>query len=134
MDSNFHLILPSMLTLLDSSHAKVRTHGTIILSNVLYLMDGSFLARTGLAELIWATVFPNLSSLPPITELNESVELLQVTYNALLELARLWHPCMDKRAPLLDKLVRDGVIYAMMFSGEQLRIAKVELESLRLIV
>ena len=77
---------------------------------------------------------PNLTALPPITDLKDSVTLLRVTYISLISLTRLWYPSPYKRARLLDKLVRDGVIYGMMFQGDKLEVACVELESLALII
>jgi hypothetical protein len=92
------------------------------------------LTRTGLAEVIWSAITPNLSSLPPITDLLDSVALLKVTYTALIQLARLWHVSMPKRTPLLDKIVRDGVIQGMLFSGDKLQVAQVQLEALNSLV
>ena len=106
-----------------------------ILVNVLERIDASILARSGLAEVIWMAIFPNLTSLPPVTDLDESVPLLRITYPTLISLARLWHPEILKRVSLLDKLVRDGVVYAMLFSsGEKLKVVQVELESLDLLI
>jgi len=113
----------------------VRTRATSILANILERIDESILARTGLAEVIWTAILPNLTSLPPITDLEESAPLLKITYPTLIKLARLWYPDLSKRVSLLDKLVRDGVIYAMLFSsGEKLKVVQVELESLDLII
>jgi hypothetical protein len=113
----------------------VRTRATYILANILERIDASILARTGLAEVIWTAILPNLTSLPPITDLEESVPLLKITYPTLIKLARLWYPDLSKRVSLLDKVVRDGVIYAMLFSsGEKLKVVQVELESLDLII
>lgn len=106
----------------------------MILSHILDHIDESVLARTGLAELLWTAITPNLASLPPITDLEESVPLLRVTYATSIILARLWHPSLPDRIPLLDKLVRDGVISAMLYSGEKLQIAQLLLESVGLLV
>lgn len=131
---NLHLIFPPILILLDSSNANIRTRATIILLNILDRIDESILAKTGLAEVIWTAIFPNLASLPPMTDLEESVSLIKVTYPGLIILARLWHPSLQKRITLLDKVVREGVIYAMLFSGDKLKLVQVELESLELLV
>ena len=113
----------------------MRTRATYILSNILERIDASILARTGLAEVIWTAISPNLTSLPPVTNLEESVPLLRITYPTLISLARLWYQDLSKRVSLLDKLVRDGVIYAMLFSsGEKLKVVQVELESLVLLI
>lgn len=106
----------------------------MVLSCVLERIDHSILEKTGLAEVIWAAILPNLTALPPITDLKDSVALLRVTYISLISLARLWYSSPCKRSRLLDKLVRDGVIYGMMFQGDKLEIARVELESLTLII
>jgi Tti2 family len=97
-------------------------------------MDESMLAKTGLAEVFWTAVVPNLSSLPPITDIDESTEVLKYTYPALIKLAKLWYPALAKRIPLFDNLVRDGVLYGMLFAGKSLRVAEVELQSLLLLV
>jgi Tti2 family len=127
-------MLPPILILLDSSLANVRLRAVNILSNLLDRIDESILAKIGLVEVIWTAVIPNLASLPPVTDLDESVVLVRATYPTLIKLSKLWHPSLPKRVQLLDKLVRDGVIYAMSFCGDQLRIAQVELEALELLV
>jgi len=119
---------------LDSSHADVRARATVILSHFLDRLDSSTLAKTGLAEVLWAAVAPNLAALPPVTDLDDSVHLLKVTYPALISLAKLWHPSPRDRLPLWDKLVRDGVIYSMMYSGEKIKIAEVTLDALDLMI
>jgi hypothetical protein len=129
-----HLILPPILILLDSTHANIRTRATVILSNILERIDESILAKTGLTEVIWTAMFPNLTSLPPITDLEESVPLIKTTYPALISLSKLWHHSLQKRITLLDKMVREGVIYAMLFSGDKLKLVEVELESLDVLV
>jgi Tti2 family len=97
-------------------------------------MDESIIAKTGLAEVIWSATFLNLTSLPPVTDIDVSVPLLKVTYLALISLAKLWHPSLSKRIPLLDRVVREGVMYAMLYSGDKLRVVQVELESLDLLI
>lgn len=134
IQTSLHLILPPILILLDSSHTRIRTRATIILSNILERIDESILAKTGLAEVVWSAIFPNLTSLPPITDLEDSAALLRVTYPALITLAKLWHPSLPERVPLLDRVVREGVIYAMLFSGVKLKVVEVELESLESLI
>jgi hypothetical protein len=73
---------------------------------------------------------PNLSSLPPITDLQDSVALLRVTYTALIHLAKLWKPSLSTRIPLLDKVLHDGVIQGMLFSADKLQVAQVQLAAL----
>jgi Tti2 family len=97
-------------------------------------MDESMLAKTGLAEVFWTATVPNLSSLPPITEIDESTEILKYTYPTLIKLAKLWYPTLTKRIPLLDNLVRDGVLYGMLFAGKTLKVAEAELQSLLLVI
>jgi Tti2 family len=120
--------------LLDSTYATDRTKGTMILDNLCSVIDTSFLEKTGLGDALWKAVFPNLLYLPPVTDVNESVELLEVTYPTLIKLSRIWHPQLSARQTLLDSLVRDGVIYGMMYAGDTLRVTKVELESLRQLI
>ena len=84
--------------------------------------------------MIWSAVFPNLTSLPPITDIEDSIGLLRVTYPALITLAKLWYPSLPERIPLLDRVVREGVIYAMLFSGVKLKVVEVELESLDILI
>lgn len=60
--------------------------------------------------------------------------LLRITYISLVQLARLWYPSLPKRVSLLDKVVRDGFIHGMLFSGDKLRVAEVQLEALVLLV
>ena len=62
------------------------------------------------------------------------MDLLRVTYPTLILLSRLWHTELAKRMALLDKVVREGFVHAMLFSGDKLKIVEVELESLNLLV
>lgn len=79
---------------------------------------------------MWEAIIPNLSSLPPIIDLEVAVPLLMTTYATLLQLARLWYPSLSRRMLLLDKLVRDGFIQGMLFGGDKLKVAEVELKAL----
>jgi Tti2 family len=97
-------------------------------------MDEKMLAKTGLAEVLWTAAIPNLSSLPPITEIDESTQVLKYTYLGLIKLAKLWYPAVVNRLPLFDKLVRDGVLYGMLFASKTLRVAEVELDSLLMLI
>jgi hypothetical protein len=63
-----------------------------------------------------------------------SVALLRSTYTTLVQLARLWYPSLPKRMSLLDKVVRDGFIQGMMFGGDKLKVAEVQLEALNRLV
>jgi hypothetical protein len=134
VQSNIHLILPPILILQDSTLPTVRFRSITILSNVLERIDETVLAKTGLAEVIWSALFPNLASLPPITDLEESLVLIKATYPALIKLSKLWHPSLSERIYLLDKLVRNGVIYAITFTGDKLQLAQIELEALESII
>jgi len=97
-------------------------------------VDEAFLAKTGITEVFWQAISPNLSALPPITDLNESVALLSVTYPTLIALSRLWYTERVKRMFLLDKVVRDGFIHAMLFSADKLKVVAVEFQSLNLLI
>jgi len=92
------------------------------------------MSKTGVAEMFWQSIVPNLSALPPITDLDESVALLKVTYPTLITLSRLWHSETPKRMELLDKVVRDGFIQAMLFSSDKLKVVDVEFDSLNLLI
>jgi Tti2 family len=134
IQSNLNLVLPPTLILLDSTRPNVRTRTMVILSNFLDRIDETFLARTGLSEVFWTAMLPNLSSVPPVTDIDDSVSLLRVTYPTMIKLAKIWYPSPPQRAVPLDTLVRDGVIYGMMFAGDKLKVAQVELDALDLLV
>ena len=128
------MLFPPILILMDSPYANVRARATIILSQVLARIDSSTLARTGLAEVIWTALIPNLSSLPPVTDMEDSLPLLRATYGALVVLARLWHPSVPNRMTFLDRVVRDGFLQGMLFAGHKIKVVQVQLESLGLLV
>lgn len=128
------MLFPPILILLDSPYANVRARATVILSRILHRIDSSILARTGLGEVIWTALIPNLSSLPPVTEMEDSLPLLRATYTASVTLARLWRPSLPERMALLDRLVRDGFIQGMLFAGDKIKVVQVQLESLDLLV
>lgn len=102
--SNWSLIIPPLVTLLDSDIAKFRLEGVICLSLLLRCLNSDLqkLNRTGLDELFWNTCIANMSYLPPSTKQNISIFLIRNSFMVLISLI----PHMRSKNPteLLDQL------------------------------
>lgn len=127
------LFIPVLLTLLDDGATRVRCLGLVILDAFLDKFPDNILRDTGLASVFEDAVFPTLNFLPSITPEEESVQLLEHAYAALLALARKLdsRPVAGKvasstpRAKLLDKVLREGVFSAYFHAKDHVRIVEV---------
>lgn len=91
------------------------------------------LSNTGLASVFEDAVFPTLHFLPSITPEEESIQLLEPAYSALLTLARKADTRAEAdsesgrtpRAKGLDKLLREGTFSSYFHTKEHVRIVRV---------
>lgn len=94
-------------------------------TSLLPKLPQRILEQTGLGDVIEEAIMPITTYLPSLTPTDESVLLLRAAYEALFTLlhARFSGKATDpKRAKMLDKMLRKGVIYAYHHCPENLTI------------
>ncbi|KAA8910760.1 hypothetical protein FN846DRAFT_507144 [Sphaerosporella brunnea] len=140
IEAAWGLLIPPVLTLLDSTMSSVKTRAVGMITLLLQRLEEdectrSLLQRTGLAPVFWDAVLPCLSYLPPLTPASEAVPLLRAAYACLLALARVRErKDSKKKAKLLDALVREGFLRGLSFAGENVLVVLVLVEALATVV
>ncbi|KAK4574883.1 CCA tRNA nucleotidyltransferase, mitochondrial [Recurvomyces mirabilis] len=117
------MIVPPVLTLLDDWEAKYKKLGAELLRRLLQTVPPLLLERTGLGEVFDGALRPCLTSVPPMTPEEDSIELLSAVYPALMQLAAVRYPVeavpgmlaitahsAAQRTKYLDSLLRKGII------------------------
>lgn len=123
--------IPVLLTLADDSTTPIRQTGLNILSNFLTKIPAKTLQDTGLGQVFADAVFPTLSYLPSLTPEDESLQLLEPAYKALLVLAGKQSATGGKegrgsspRHKLLDHLIREGIFTGYLHAKNHVRIVE----------
>lgn len=131
--SQFPLLIPPILALLDCSSPPIKARGCAILSLFLHLCPPTFLHRTGLGSVFLDALLPSLHYLPTLTPESDSLMIIGATYPALMGLVRALYPGKaEKVAKLreLNKILRDGVFKGHALAGENVRIAEMLLRQM----
>lgn len=137
MQSNWPLIIPPLLALIDDTSIKYKIKGCNLLAIFLQRCPSLLLERTGLGEIFENAVTPCLLSLPSLTEEADSLEMLKVAYPALTSLALVRFPGGQRQAAkvkALDKILRDGVLKGYAQAGEHVRIGKLLVNEMTVLV
>ncbi|KAK3991404.1 hypothetical protein QBC44DRAFT_393364 [Cladorrhinum sp. PSN332] len=121
ISSSWPLYIPVLLTLTDDNSTPIRARGLRILNTFLEKFPTKTLSDTGLNKVFEDAIFPTLTYLPSLTPVDESVQLLNPAYEALLTLASK----TSSPNPLLDKIIRQGILEAHFHAKEHLRIVQV---------
>ncbi|KAK0735681.1 hypothetical protein B0T21DRAFT_190623 [Apiosordaria backusii] len=129
ISSHWPSYIPVLLTLADDSTTSIRRTGLTILTNFLTKIPAKTLQDTGLGQVFANAVFPTLSYLPSLTPEDESLQLLEPAYKALLILAGK-QPSTGKdgtgnpRNNMLDRLIREGVFTGYFHAKNHVRIVE----------
>ncbi|KAI5850673.1 hypothetical protein BZA05DRAFT_60675 [Tricharina praecox] len=140
IESAWGLLIPPILTLLDSTVSSTKTRAISMITLLLVRLDETastrtLLSRTGLAPVFWASVLPVLSYLPPLTPTREAVPLQRAAYRCLCALALAREPTdARRRAKLLDDVVREGFLRGLAFADEHVRVVVVMVQELAQVV
>ncbi|PSS02219.1 hypothetical protein BD289DRAFT_254770 [Coniella lustricola] len=128
------LFIPVLLTLVDDGSTRVRAPGLAILCAFLLKFPSNILRDTGLTSVFEDAILPTLHFLPSLTPEEESIQLLDPAYTALLTLAKKtdakassgqYAGTRTTKSQLLDKILRDGIFSAYFHAKEHIRIVKV---------
>ena len=136
MAQQWPMFVPVLLTLVDDPSTRIRARGLEILAAFLQKMPKQKLRETGLANVFEEAIMPTLLYLPNLTPVDESVQLLNPAYAALLALAGRLSTDKEtmERDKLLDKVLRDGVFTAYSHAREHVRIVELLFGQIRTIV
>ncbi|PVH80343.1 hypothetical protein DL98DRAFT_588452 [Cadophora sp. DSE1049] len=86
LQATWPLILPPLLTLLDTPGTPILTRALPLITTLLPKLPPKTLAQTGLASVFSDAIIPVTLYLPSITPLEESLEILLLAYDALFVL------------------------------------------------
>ncbi|KAK0714934.1 hypothetical protein B0H67DRAFT_229057 [Lasiosphaeris hirsuta] len=133
------LFIPVLLTLTDDNTTAVRCRGLKILTNFLAKFPSKTLRNAGLSQVFEDAIFPTLSYLPTLTPENESVQLLDPAFEALLCLANTMESTTpsgttNHKIKLLDKMLREGVFSAYFHAKVHVHIVELLYRQLALIL
>lgn len=139
------LLIPPILTLLDDWDTKYKKLGAELLAQVLSVTAVDLLKRTGLGPVFEEALMPCLTYLPPLTNPQDSVQLLPAVYDALTNLAATRYPAATKtsesnlplpaeRVVSLDAVVRKGVIYGYTHASQHPAIVIMLFHNLTLLI
>ncbi|KAH7355234.1 hypothetical protein BKA65DRAFT_497960 [Rhexocercosporidium sp. MPI-PUGE-AT-0058] len=86
LQTTWPLILPPLLTILDTPATPILTRGLSLTTTLLPKLPLNALSQTGLASVFFDAIVPTTLHLPSITPLSESLEILPLAYEALFTL------------------------------------------------
>jgi tRNA nucleotidyltransferase (CCA-adding enzyme) len=117
VEVNWKLLYPPILKMLDDNETKWKVIGCELLVQLLKTIRPSFFSRTGLGPVFETTLRPFLAYLPTLTPEEESAQLLDATFSAMMQLAEvMYHPdalapnLEKKRIKFLNSIVNEGVL------------------------
>lgn len=133
MAQQWPLFVPVVMALVDDGSTRVRSMGLHIMKEFLIKFPNKTLHDTGLASVFEDAILPTLHFLPTLTPEDESIQLLSPAFDDLLVLAGKLktakvNPGPNKSqassAPLLDRILRDGILSAYFHAKEHIRICQ----------
>ncbi|MCJ1461368.1 hypothetical protein MMC28_011750 [Mycoblastus sanguinarius] len=127
VESNWPLIIPPLLTLIDDSSITQKAKGCTLLNTFLQSCPPLLLQRTGLGEVFETALMSCLLYLPSLTEEVDSLHILKAAYRALISLAVARFPGDEQqvfRMRTLDRILQLGVFKGYAHAGEHVRIAE----------
>ncbi|KAL8691503.1 MAG: hypothetical protein Q9218_003289 [Villophora microphyllina] len=127
ISAHWPLIIPPLLTIIDDISIAYKIRGCHLLRLLLKVVPASLLERSGLGKIFHDTLIPYLLYLPQLTPEEESIPLLDATYDALIALSLARYPGCEKggsKVKALDTIFRYGIIKGHAHAGENVRIAE----------
>lgn len=118
---------------MDDDEINIKVKGCKLLRRLLDISPALLLERTGLGDVFEDALFPMLSSLPPLTPENQSLQLLGHAYPTLLALQRARFPSdapSSGRVRSLDRIMRAGILQGYAHANEHVKVANLLVEHL----
>lgn len=148
IEKHWPMLLPPILTLIDDHETHNRATGCHLLDTLLRTTPPSLLKKTGLGSVFEEALLPCLTFLPQITPVEESFEILNAAYPALIQLSHVQYPSTlpptlqkqhnkdntqslpqteitPPKAKFLDRILLQGILTGYLHSGDNPRIATV---------
>jgi len=146
IEKHWPMLLPPILTLIDDHETHNKATGCRLLSTLLRTTPPSLLKKTGLGPVFEEALLPCLTFLPQLTSVDESIEILNAAYPALIQLSRVQSPIkppstireqqskentlrltevVPSKARFLDRILRQGILTGYLHAGDNPRIATV---------
>jgi len=123
IEESWPLIVPPILTSLDTGDVLSKYRGCQILSTLLLKVKPEFLERTGLDQVFWEAVMPCLHFLPPLTPAVISCRITDQAFDTLIKLA-VYRKGSRERMRLLNKVMREGVYQGLVYAGENVKVVE----------
>ncbi|KAL8799824.1 MAG: hypothetical protein Q9182_005619 [Xanthomendoza sp. 2 TL-2023] len=132
VEKHWPLIIPPLLTILDDVSVAYKIRGCQLLDILLTVTPSSLLERSGLGEVFHNTLLPYLLYLPTLTPEEESLPLLNATYNTLITLTQSRFPASFPRSSTanpqkiqtLSAIFRYGILKSHTHIGENVRVCE----------
>lgn len=127
VEKHWPLIIPPLLTILDDVSIPLKIRGCQLLKILLDVVPASLLEQSGLGEVFHDTLMPYLLFLPSLTPEEESIPLLNTTYDTVLALTMARYRTTKTNPPKvrnLDAIFRYGILKGYTHAGEKVRIAE----------
>lgn len=137
IEANWPLIIPPILTTLDTGDVLTKCQGCQILECLLSKIEPDLLKRTGLGEVIWDAVTPCLHFLPPLTPLDISDRVIGKAFDVLILLAQTRCPQLEQtreKVKLLHQILREGVFQGMTYAGDNVKVVQMFMQNTRKLV
>ncbi|TGZ84860.1 hypothetical protein EX30DRAFT_337319 [Ascodesmis nigricans] len=138
LETAWPLLIPPILSINDSHVIKLRTRGIGMITMLLKRLEmakNDLLRRTGLGGVLWEAVERGLGYFPPLTAVKDCVAINRKATECLRLMARVREPEeTERRAALLDRIVREGFVKGMVYAGEKLELVEVLVNGLNSVI
>ncbi|KZF23230.1 poly A polymerase C-terminal region-like protein [Xylona heveae TC161] len=131
------LLVPPLMTIVDDDAPEIKAKGCFFLNLLLQATSPSLLDRTGLGEVMAGALLPCFTYLPTLTPEDQSLEILNAAFPALITLSRVRYPeeaNKAERLKFLDLIMRQGVFHAYEHAGEHVKIAETLIQHVSILV
>lgn len=133
IEAHWPLVIPPLLALIDDSTIRFKVRGCEFLTLFLKTVPPPLLQRTGLGEVFQNALMPCLLCLPSLVVENESIEILEGAYVAVILLNQVQFPGekhRTQRMTSLEKVLTDGIFKGYAHAGENVKIAELLIQKM----
>lgn len=133
IEAHWPLLIPPLLALIDDSTTRLKVRGCKFLTLFLKTAPPSLLQRTGLGEVFREALMPCLLCLPSLLMENESMEILEGAYVAMILLNQVQFPGEKNRTERItsfEKVLIDGIFKGYAYAGGNVKIAELLIQKM----
>lgn len=118
IESQWPLIVPAVLNVVDDYEPAIKAKGCDILRTLITAVSEKFLTQTGLVSVLWDSCRPILSYVPPGTSLRDTLALFPKGVDCMLAIA-VKESSSAARQTRLNELLRDGLLKAISHGDQK---------------